>query len=115
LHVAASELDWRPPTSGGEARLQWRAASATYGETRVDLGTVNANAVASGDRVTATVDAQGGDVAISGNASVDAAGNGQAALTITPRREDEVLVRALDGVGRRDGASWRVDARWSWR
>jgi Type II secretion system (T2SS), protein N len=111
VRVNATAMDWMPPSSNGEARVQWRQArlAAIQSTASLDLGDVSIPLKADGDRLFGTVSNDGGDLSVRGDIVFRAADGVAISLLLTPRRVDDVdLTQVLSVLGTAEGGGWRI-------
>jgi hypothetical protein len=117
LHVSGEitatvpRLERHDAEFAGTAALRWRSAGIhpVSGGPALDLGTVAASLRAAGDRLAATIDNEGGDVHLQGEASVGFQGAPTLDLRVTPRGAiDSSAAALLHAVGRPEGEGWRI-------
>ena len=113
VRVNAVAMNWAPPSSDGEAHVQWRQArlAAVQSTVSLDLGDVSLPLKADGDRLFGTVSNDGGDLSVRGDFTFGATEGAEVSLLLTPRRADNVdLVQVLSVLGPAEGTGWRI--RW---
>jgi hypothetical protein len=111
LRVTATAMNWAPPSSDGEAHVQWRQArlAAVQSTASLDLGDVSLPLKADGDRLFGSVSNDGGDLSVRGDIAFRAAEGVEISLLLTPRRADNVdLIQVLSVLGTAEGGGWRV-------
>jgi hypothetical protein len=111
LRVKATAINWTPPSSNGEAKIQWRQArlAAVQSTASLDLGDVSLPLKADGDRLFGPVSNDGGDLSVRGDLAFRAAQGVEVSLLLTPRRADNVdLIQALSVLGTAEGGGWRI-------
>jgi general secretion pathway protein N len=113
LHLSATALNWAPPSSDGEADLEWRRATlgAVGGPGSLDVGDVSLVLRAEGDRLFGPISNAGGELAVRGEITYRPTEGTDVSLLLTPRRTDNSnLVQMLSVLGTPDSDGWRV--RW---
>jgi Type II secretion system (T2SS), protein N len=113
LHLSATAINWTPPSSDGEARLEWRRATvgAVGGPGSLDVGDVSLVLRAEGDRLFGPVFNVGGELAVRGEITYRSTEGTDVSLLLTPRQTDNSnLVQLLSVVGAPEAGGWRV--RW---
>ncbi len=111
FRASAAALNWAPPSSDGEAHLQWRQARVGLFQSMasLDLGDVSLPLAAVGDRLFGPVSNVGGDLSVRGDIEFRATRGLDASLLLTPRRADNVdLIQTLSVLGVAEGDGWRV-------
>ena len=114
VRVNAAALTWAPPSSDGEARVQWRQArlGAVERSGGLDLGDVSLVLKANGDRLVGPVVNEGGDLAVRGEIALHATDGLEISLLLAPRRADDAnLAQALAVLGVPEAGGWRVQWR----
>ncbi len=104
-------LERRDAELDGTAALRWRSAGIHHasGERALDLGTVSASLRAAGDRLAATIENDGGDIHLRGEASVGFRGASTLDLRVTPRGTiDPFVIAILRAAGHPEGEGWRI-------
>jgi hypothetical protein len=114
ISLKADDIEWKPDSSRGEARVIWHAARIAFAGSAVplDLGDVRTEATANGNVFAGPLRNEGGDFALRGEWTMRAHDSVQLALHLTPRRAGPSdLERTLSAIGTVDGNGWRIDWR----
>ena len=112
LHVTTNRLERTSQGFAGDAQVRWSGARfvAARGAPTVDLGEVELRLSGTGARLFGPIVNRGGELALSGEVEVRANGAARCNLVATPRGAVEPAVAAaLAGLGRPDGAGWRLE------
>jgi hypothetical protein len=113
VRVTSASLDWSPPRSTGDARLDWQSARLTTinGLAGLELGTVSLPLSASRDELAGSVSNVGGELRLSGEIRYRPFDSAELSLLLVPRRADNVeLAQALALLGTAEGDGVRM--RW---
>jgi type II secretion system (T2SS) protein N len=114
VDASLSNLRLAAGANSGEARLVWHNARIrAFGSANpLELGEVRAGFVANGATMSGPIDAQGGNVALRGDWTLNEKDAFTVALRMTLKATaDAGLVRWLSTVGHPDGDGWRIDWR----
>ena len=114
ISLKADDIEWKPDSSRGEARVIWHAARIAFAGSAapLDLGDVRTEATANGSVLAGSLRNEGGDFALRGEWTMRAHDSVQLALHLTPRRAGPSdLERTLSAIGTADGNGWRIDWR----
>jgi len=114
ISVKADDIEWKPDSSRGEARVIWHAARIAFAGSAapLDLGDVRTEATANGSVLSGPLRNEGGDLALRGEWTMRAHDSVQLALHVTPRHSGPSdLARMLSAIGTADGNGWRIDWR----
>jgi hypothetical protein len=114
ISLTADDIEWKPDSSRGEARVIWHAARIVVAGSAVplNLGEVRTLMTADGNAISGPLANEGGDLALRGEWAMRAHDSVQLALHVTPRHSGPSdLERMLSAIGTADGNGWRIDWR----
>jgi hypothetical protein len=114
ISLEASDIEWKPDASRGEARVIWHAARIAFAGSAapLELGDVRTRVTADGNALFGPVTNEGGDLALRGDWAIRAHDSVQLVLHVAPRRPGRSdLERTLSAIGTAEGNGWRIDWR----